>query len=439
MTAEQTDSPAGAAQPAAGALNGWEVPDFLVRPIAEAALGGLAELERGQVPPRLAPLAGRTPRKLGKAEWQAALAALGRHRRFTEAALDRFLDLHAELVASYEGLPDEEVGGLAESRGDDPALAVSALVATDRLDAARELAARVGEPPPAPGPARHDVREARAEATRARHDLAAARRALRRTERDLARTEGEARASRARTAEAESRAAAAEARTAEALAGAEALRRRVAEVEGEIEAGRRERRDLLAELQDLEARTRRLRRELRETRAKLPPPGPAPVPPRAIPEAAPTLAELGRRYSAEGARGVLGSKRLLVIVDGWNVGLTHVPRDRLEDTRRILEQGLERYHGRTGNRVMVVYDGRKVDWFWVPRAGRPTIVRVFTPEGETADDYIVAELEAGVDGATPVVVTSDRELHHRCRALGAFVVTSEGLAEALGLKMGEGS
>ena len=134
-----------------------------------------------------------------------------------------------------------------------------------------------------------------------------------------------------------------------------------------------------------------------------------------------------------GARGVLESKRLLLLVDGWNVSLGHIGAERLEDKRRVLEQALERYKSRTGNRVMVVYDGRKVSWFWMPRAPSRTIARVFT-EGETADDFIVGELEAETGGEeTPVVATSDRELRRRCIAQGAFVISSEELVDVLRL------
>jgi predicted RNA-binding protein with PIN domain len=115
------------------------------------------------------------------------------------------------------------------------------------------------------------------------------------------------------------------------------------------------------------------------------------------------------------------------------VSLGHIGAEKLEDKRRVLEQALERYKSRTGNKVMVVYDGRKVNWFWMPRAEGRTIARVFT-EGQTADDFIVSELEAEWGGPdAPVVVTSDRELRKRCIAQGAFVVSSEDLAGVLGL------
>jgi len=69
----------------------------------------------------------------------------------------------------------------------------------------------------------------------------------------------------------------------------------------------------------------------------------------------------------------------------------------------------------------------------MPRAEGRTIARVFT-EGQTADDFIVGELESEEGGPeTPVVATSDRELRKRCIAQGAFVVSSEDLASVLRL------
>jgi predicted RNA-binding protein with PIN domain len=200
-----------------------------------------------------------------------------------------------------------------------------------------------------------------------------------------------------------------------------------------LEAGRRERRDLLGELRESEDRYQRARRELREVRAKLPVEVDVPALELRSEEAAPTTADLRDRFVQFGARGVLDAKRLLLLVDGWNVSLGHIGAAKLEDKRRVLEQALERYKSRTGNKVMVVYDGRKVSWFWMPRAEGRTIARIFT-EGETADDFIVAELEAESRGPdAPVVVTSDRELRKRCIAQGAFVVSSEDLASVLEL------
>src|SRR2546430_1424642 len=78
-------------------------------------------------------------------------------------------------------------------------------------------------------------------------------------------------------------------------------------------------------------------------------------------------------------------------VAGGNVSWGHTGAGKLEDRRGVLERGVERYKPRTGNKVMVVYDGRRFSCFWIPRAGGRTIARIF-PGGETADDFIVEEL-----------------------------------------------
>ncbi|MGH2718033.1 MAG: NYN domain-containing protein, partial [Actinomycetota bacterium] len=178
---------------------------------------------------------------------------------------------------------------------------------------------------------------------------------------------------------------------------------------------------------------RTVRQELKAVRAQLPAPEEAPRMELRTAGAAPTTTELRDIFVQHGARGVLEAKRLLLIVDGWNVGLGHIGAEKLEDKRRVLEQALERYRSRTGNQVMVVYDGRTVSWFWMPRVAGHTISRVFT-EDETADDFIVGELEVLTGGPeTPVVVTSDKELRRRCIAAGAFVVSSDQLATLVGL------
>ncbi len=182
-----------------------------------------------------------------------------------------------------------------------------------------------------------------------------------------------------------------------------------------------------------EARYQRARCELRDLRARVPVEAVQPGVELVREEPPPTTAELRDRFVQFGARGVLDSKGLVLLVDGWNVSLGHIGAEKLEDKRRILEQALERYRSRTANKVMVVYDGRKVSWFWMPRAEGRTIARVFT-EDQTADDFIVGELEAETGRIeTPVVATSDRELRKRCIAMGAFVVSSEDLAAVLRL------
>jgi predicted RNA-binding protein with PIN domain len=317
---------------------------------------------------------------------------------------------------------------------------VSLLFAVDRPDDARAVAAWASRPDEASSTLAGIIEALSRENLRAEEhlrrldqELAHERRARRSLERRIEKASAAAEAARAHAARTEFQAGwTTVERNAEA-ARAEALERDFAELQAAVDAGRRERRDLLAELRELQGRYRRARQELREIRARLPAEAaPTPVELRS-PASAPSTADLRDRFVQFGAKGVLESKGLLLIVDGWNVSLGHIGAERLEDKRRVLEQALERYKSRTGNRVMVVYDGRKVSWFWMPRAGGRTIARVFT-EGETADDFIVGELEAGTGGEeTPVVATSDRELRRRCIAQGAFVISSEELVGVLRL------
>ena len=420
-------------------VNGFGVPDWLIEPLFDAAVSGLESMARTDVPPRLIPLAGRRHRKLSAGNRETVMASLGRHEKFTGAVFDRlFQEMPREAEALADLGPEEIVQLLEEGEARAPET-VSLLFVAERPDDARFVARWAVQQIDG-----SDTLTGMIDAL-ARENLAAQER-LRRLDQELSH-ERRARRSLERridTASSAAEAARAQARRAESLAGwnrvernaeearAEDLQAQVAGLQAALESGRRERRDLLAEQQDLQGRYQRARRELRDLRQKIPVQEAPPLELR-LAESPPSTADLRDRFVQFGSRGVLDSKRLLLIVDGWNVGLAHAAGERLEDKRRVLEQGLERYKSRTGNQVMVAYDGRKVSWFWTPRAEGRSIARVFT-EGETADDFIVGELEAGVGpGVTPVVVTSDRELRRRCIAQGAFVISSEDLAKELRL------
>ncbi|MEA2503669.1 MAG: YacP-like domain [Actinomycetota bacterium] len=441
---EDTSPEAGsplAPVPAPAPLNGFDVADWLIEPLFDAAVNGLETMVRTDVPPRLIPLTGRRHPKLSRAHREAILTALGRHEKFTDAAFDRlFEDKEAE-AGAIEGATVEEVIGMIEQAELDVALAVCLLFAAGQPDDAEQVAEWATQKDEASGTllagmvdalSRENL-EAQERLRRVDQELARERRARRALERKIASATTTAESARAQATKAESRAGWTRVEANAEAARAEALMHELATAHAALEAGRRERRDLLGELRESEDRYQRARRELREVRARLPVEVDAPELELRSEEAAPTTADLRDRFVQFGARGVLDAKRLLLLVDGWNVSLGHIGAARLEDKRRVLEQALERYKSRTGNKVMVVYDGRKVSWFWMPRAEGRTIARIFT-EGETADDFIVAELEAESRGPdAPVVVTSDRELRKRCIAQGAFVVSSEDLASVLEL------
>lgn len=438
---EPVPSPAREPDVAAGPpppVNGLGVADWLVQPLLDAAVAGLESMVRTEVPPRLAPLAGRRHPKLSRANRDLILGSLGRHAKFTEAVYDRIFEDSEEDVGRLEGRSAEDVIAQIEAGDLEAPTAVSLLFATERSDDAAAVADWATQRGAGSDTltgiidtlARENL-EAQERLRRLEQELGAERRARRGLERRIDKALAAAEAGRAEALSAESRAGWTRVeRNAEAARAAE-LEAQVSSLQAAVEAARRERRDLLAEHQNLQGRYQRARQELRELRSRLPAPEAGPALALRSAGSAPTTAELRDIYLSRSTRGVLEAKGLLLIVDGWNVGLGHVAAEKLEDKRRVLEQALERYAARTGNSVMVVYDGRKVSWFWMPSTGRRTITRFFTQD-QTADDFIVEELaEQSGRAEAPVVVTSDRELRHRCIDQGAFVVSSEDLAAFL--------
>jgi predicted RNA-binding protein with PIN domain len=120
------------------------------------------------------------------------------------------------------------------------------------------------------------------------------------------------------------------------------------------------------------------------------------------------LAPEARRRIIVDGNNVIGSR-----ADGWW-------RDREGASHRLVEE-LQARAARTGDRIAVVLDGR-------PLAGLPEgvhaglLVAYARRSGrDAADDRIVEEVARDRDPASLTVVTSDRALAERVRALGAAV------------------
>jgi predicted RNA-binding protein with PIN domain len=110
-----------------------------------------------------------------------------------------------------------------------------------------------------------------------------------------------------------------------------------------------------------------------------------------------------------------------LIVDGMNVIGSRPDRwwrDRQGAMRRLVAT-LERYARETGDHVTVVLDSRPFD-----TGDRKAEITVrFAPGGRNAgDDEIVRIAECDAAPEALHVVTSDRELEARVRALGASVI-----------------
>ena len=117
------------------------------------------------------------------------------------------------------------------------------------------------------------------------------------------------------------------------------------------------------------------------------------------------------RWVVDG-NNVMGSRP-----DGWW-------RDRRGAARRLVAE-LERHPWPEGAEVTVVFDGPGED---PGNEHRPVRV-VHAGANRSADDVIVEE--AGRGHGPVVVVTSDRGLRERVRALGAEIVPSGGLLARL--------
>jgi predicted RNA-binding protein with PIN domain len=106
------------------------------------------------------------------------------------------------------------------------------------------------------------------------------------------------------------------------------------------------------------------------------------------------------------ASNVIGSRP-----DGWW-------RDREDATRRLISE-LERFAEASGDPVTLVLDAGPAQ---LARRGGPVEVAIAPRRGrDAADDEIVRRLEASGAPSAVRVVTSDRELARRARALGAAV------------------
>ena len=118
------------------------------------------------------------------------------------------------------------------------------------------------------------------------------------------------------------------------------------------------------------------------------------------------------------------------LVDGMNVVGSNPDgwwRDRQGAMRRLAAD-LASYAARTADEVTVVFDGRpfEVDADGIQVTFAPTRGR------NAADDEIVRMVDAHPDPGTLTIVTSDRQLAERVRALGAGVVPARSFRERLG-------
>jgi predicted RNA-binding protein with PIN domain len=110
-----------------------------------------------------------------------------------------------------------------------------------------------------------------------------------------------------------------------------------------------------------------------------------------------------RADQPEGLDGMLRTRGVVLVVDGYNVSMSGWPGTPVDRQRDQLVGALERLHLRLRCDVVVVFDGADVVGV-TPRRTRGVRV-VFSPAGEPADPVIIREV-AGLPLRVPVVVAS---------------------------------
>jgi nicotinic acid mononucleotide adenylyltransferase/predicted RNA-binding protein with PIN domain len=145
----------------------------------------------------------------------------------------------------------------------------------------------------------------------------------------------------------------------------------------------------------------------------------------------PELTEISSTRARAGEHHLIAPEaRRRVIVDGNNVIGSRPDgwwRD-LEGAARRLVQDLQAHAARTGDRIAVVLDGRPLGD--LPEGVHERVLVTYARRAgrDAADDRIVEEVERDADPASLVVVTSDRALAERVRALGAHVEGARSLS-----------
>jgi predicted RNA-binding protein with PIN domain len=103
------------------------------------------------------------------------------------------------------------------------------------------------------------------------------------------------------------------------------------------------------------------------------------------------------------------------LVDGDNLLGTWPGRSRAAADKRALAREIDAFTRRDGRPCVVVFDGVR------PEGIGFAADTVFSGPGRSADEVILSRLRESADPRGVIVVTHDRSLADRCRALGARI------------------
>lgn len=440
------------------------VPETLLVPLLDDAAAVLRDLDPGDFPAAVRPLAafGRQGLTTGPARQQLR-RALEVDGTFRSRAVERFRH-RPEVVAvleSWDPLDALRRAEDASERADLPLLAsalyaerpagwsfglgvICAVFDRKRLDKeahddakARQLQLGTLDE------ARRRAEEIR---DRARHDVARLEEQLR-TER-RARREREGKAERElddakrqrREADAVLEKAQADVSAAEARLARESTRAR--EAERQVRELRRQLVDLTpadgalpptaAALGEAAADARRLTATLEGFAATTPiPPAPAAEPTADVPTRRPRPSPPpGLDVSTAAAiDAMLRTRGIRLVVDGYNLTMRAWKGAAPADQRERLLTALERLHLRLRCDVVAVFDGSDVTA--PPPRRRPGVRVVFSAADEEADPVVIRQIDTAPSTVPILVASSDGWVRDHAEAAGAVVVTADALLELL--------
>lgn len=114
------------------------------------------------------------------------------------------------------------------------------------------------------------------------------------------------------------------------------------------------------------------------------------------------------------------------LVDAYNL-LFRIQKKipKLEECRKLLIEQINEAADRLSLTITLVFDGAEPHMPSPLRAHFDAIALVYTPEHQTADEYIIQEVTDSRHPAAITVVSNDRELIQKCRLHKAHTQTIE--------------
>ena len=114
------------------------------------------------------------------------------------------------------------------------------------------------------------------------------------------------------------------------------------------------------------------------------------------------------------------------LVDAYNL-LFRIQKKipKLEECRKLLIEQINEAADRLNLTITLVFDGADAHLPYSLRSHFDAIALVYTPEHQTADEYIIQEVTDSRHPSTITVVSNDRDLIQKCRLFKAHSQTIE--------------